>query len=151
MRPNNVSTTPTAFMEMPVQRQGSMYLQLFPQPRCSAVCHYHCGVFYVRGMEIAEAWGPAEHKEQLIWTNQVQSCLQLAEWLADPPKSPLSLEGGPMGLCGRWRRGALLAMRDGGVGASAPHVPAQSRLGRSVAWCGCVNHLCFGCARSMVL
>lgn len=66
MRPNNVSTTPTAFMEMPVQRQGSAYLQLFPQPRCSAVCHYHCGACRVRGMETAGVWGPAEHKEQLI-------------------------------------------------------------------------------------
>lgn len=54
-----------------------------------------------------------------------------------------------MEMLGR-RCGVLPAMQDGGVGASGPHVPPQSRLGTSDAWCGCVNHLCFGCAGSMV-
>ena len=85
MRPNNVSTTPTALMEMPAQRQGSVYLQLFTQPRCSVMCHYHCGVFPIRGTESAEDWGPAEHREQVIGTTQAQSRLHLGESLADPP------------------------------------------------------------------
>lgn len=128
MRPNNVSTTPTAFIEMPVQRQGSVYLWLFTAEMfCNVSLSLRCFpcTWYGdhRGLESGRAQGTTN-------MNKMGSVPPVPGSIAGrSPKLPLvATRGGPMGLCGRWRCSGgdawvLLAMQDGGMGASAPQVP----------------------------